>query len=104
MFAIIGILVVVGAVLGGYLMEHGTLKVLIQPTKLVIIGGEALGKVLIGNPLHILKKIAGSIPGVFKGSKFTKTFYLDCLKMMYDLLNKARKECLMALDADGEYA
>src|ERR1051325_1379846 len=102
MFAIIGILVVIGAVLGGYLMEHGNLKVLIQPAELVIIGGAALGTVLIGNPLHILKKIAGSIPGVFKGSKFTKVFYLDCLKMMYELLNKARKEGLMALEADVE--
>jgi len=47
MFAIIGILVVVGAVMGGYLMEHGNIKVLIQPAELVIIGGASLGTVLI---------------------------------------------------------
>ncbi len=102
MFAIIGILVVIGGIVGGYLMEHGNLKVLVQPAELVIIGGAALGTVFIANPLHVIKKIAGGIPGIFKGSKFTKAFYLDSLKMMYDLLNKARKEGLMALENDVE--
>ena len=102
MFAIIGILVVVGAVVGGYLMEHGNLKVLIQPAELIIIGGAALGTLLVANPLHVLKNIAACLPGVFKGSKFNKQFYLDSLKMMYDLLNKARKEGLMALENDVE--
>ena len=50
MFIIIGILVVLGAVAGGYLMEHGNLKVLIQPAELLIIGGAAMGTVLIANP------------------------------------------------------
>ena len=72
MFAIIGILVVFGAVVAGYLMEHGNLKVLIQPAELVIIGGAAIGTVLVANPLHILKKIAGGCAGVFGGSKFTQ--------------------------------
>jgi chemotaxis protein MotA len=83
-------------------MEHGNLKVLIQPAELVIIGGAAVGTVLIGNPLHIIKKIAGGIGGVFGGSKFTKQAYIDALKMMYELLNKARKEGLMSLEADVE--
>jgi chemotaxis protein MotA len=47
MFAIIGIVVVIGAILGGYLMEHGNIKVLIQPAELLIIGGAAAGTVLI---------------------------------------------------------
>ena len=102
MFAIIGILVVFGAIVGGYLMEHGNLRVLMQPAELLIIGGAGLGTILIANPLYILKKIAGGIPGVFKGSKYTKQLYLDSLKMMYDLLNKARKEGLMALESDVE--
>jgi chemotaxis protein MotA len=54
MFAIIGILVVFGAVVGGYLMEHGHLKVLLQPAELLIIGGAGAGTVLVANPLHIL--------------------------------------------------
>jgi chemotaxis protein MotA len=102
MFAIIGIVVVFGCVLAGYLMEHGPLLVLMQPAELVIIGGAALGTVLIANPLHILKQIVGGIAGVFAGSKFTKQRYLDSLRMTYELLNKARREGLMTLENDVE--
>ena len=102
MFAIIGIVVVFGAVIGGYLLEHGNLKVLVQPAELVVIGGAAIGTVLIANPLHILKQIASGIGGVFGGSKFTEKYYLDSLKMMYELLNKARREGLMSLESDVE--
>ena len=56
MFSIIGIVVVFGAVVAGYLMEHGNLKVLMQPAELIIILGAAIGTVLIANPMHILKK------------------------------------------------
>ena len=102
MFAIIGIVVVFGCVVAGYLMEHGNLRVLIQPAELIIIGGAAVGTLLVANPLHILKKIAGGIGGVFGGSKFGKQTYIQTLKMMYDLLNKARKDGLMALESDVE--
>lgn len=102
MFAIIGIVVVFGAIASGYLMEHGNLRVLMQPAELIIIGGAAIGTVLIANPLHILKQIAAGVVGVFKGSKITKQYYVQSLKMMYDLLSKARKEGLMALEADVE--
>lgn len=102
MFVIIGIVVVFGAVLGGYLMEHGHIKVLLQPAELLIIGGAGLGTVLISNPMHILKKIAAGLGGVFGGSKFTTQRYLESLKMMYELLNKARKDGLVALESDVE--
>ncbi len=102
MFAIIGILVVFGAVLGGYLMEHGKLLVLVQPAELLIIGMAAVGTLLIGNPLHILKGVGAGLGGVFKGSKLTKGWYLDSLKMLYELFNKARKEGLVALESDTE--
>jgi len=102
MFSIIGILIVIAAILGGYLMEHGNIKVLLQPAELLIIAGAAMGTVLIANPLHILKKIASGVAGVFSGSKFTKERYIDSLKMMYDLFNKARKEGLMGLESDVE--
>jgi chemotaxis protein MotA len=102
MFAIIGIVVVFGAVVGGYLMEHGHLKVLLQPAELLIIAGAGAGTVLVANPLHILKKIAGGIVAVFGGSKYTKQRYIELLKTIYDLLNKARKEGLMSLEADVE--
>src|SRR5437870_4201257 len=102
MFAIIGIVVVFGAVVGGYLMEHGNLMVLIQPAELLIIGGAAAGTVLIANPLHILKQIAAGLAGVFGGSKFSKQFYLESLKTIYDLFNKARREGLVSLESDIE--
>src|SRR5438094_8356607 len=100
MFAIIGIVVVFGSIVGGYLMEHGNLMVLIQPAELLIIGGGAAGTVLIANPLHILKQIAGGVAGVFGSSKFTKQAYPDSLKTIYDLFNKARREGLVSLDID----
>lgn len=100
MFVIIGIVVVFGCIVAGYLMEHGNLKVLIQPAELVIIGGAALGTVLIANPLHILTKIIAGVLGALKGSPFTKKRYVSTLKMIFDLCNKARKEGLVALEAD----
>jgi len=102
MFVIIGIVVVFGAVLAGYLMEHGSLKVLVQPAELVIIGGAAIGTVLIGNPLYILKALVGGLAGAFTGSKLDKPKYLETLKMMFELLGRARKEGLMALETDSD--
>jgi chemotaxis protein MotA len=102
MFTIIGILVVFGAVVAGYLMEHGALGVLVQPAELIIIGGAGIGTVLIANPMHILKKIAGGITGTFRGSSFTEERYLLTLKMMYELFTRARKEGLMALETDSD--
>jgi len=101
MFVIIGIVVVIGAVIAGYLMEHGNLKVLVQPAELVIIGGAAAGTVLIANPLHILKAIIGGVVGAFGGSKYNKDKYLETLKMVYELFSRARKEGLMSLEADS---
>ena len=102
MFVIIGIVVVIGAIVGGYLMERGNLRVLLQPAELIIIGGAAVGTVLIANPLHILKAMAGGIAGAFGGSKFGKQKYLETLKMMYELITRARKEGLMALETDSD--
>ena len=92
MFAIIGIVIVFGCIVAGYLMEHGNLKVLLQPAELVIILGAAIGTVLIANPLHILKKLAGGVAATFGGSPFNKERYMDSLKLMYELFSRARKE------------
>src|SRR3954467_6348414 len=102
MFVIIGVLVVIGAVVGGYLMEHGKIAVLLQPAELLIIAGAGMGTVLIANPLHILKKIVSGVMAVFKGSPYGKQKYLDSLKLYYEILNKARREGLMALETDIE--
>jgi chemotaxis protein MotA len=70
MFVIIGLVVVISAIVGGYLMEKGNIRVLLQPAELLIIGGAAIGTVLIANPSHILKKIVSGFVGVFGGSKY----------------------------------
>lgn len=102
MFAIIGIVVVFGAVIGGFLMEHGKLPVLVQPSEFIIIGVAASGTLLIANPLRILKKIGAGFASVFKESPFSKERYLTSLKMLYDVFNRARREGLVSLEADAD--
>lgn len=102
MFALIGTLVVIGAVVGGYLLEQGHIRVLMQPAELLIIGGAAVGTLLIGNPPRILKRIIQSFKGIISGSKFNQARYVDSLKMVFELLNKARKDGLVALETDIE--
>src|SRR5579862_3767397 len=102
MFVIIGIVVVFGAVIGGYLMEKGPLAVLVQPAELIIIGGAAIGTVLIANPPHILKGIIAGITGAFGSSPYNKQRYLDAMKMMYELFGRARKDGMMVLESDSD--
>jgi len=89
-------------VLSGFLMEKGPLPVLIQPSEIVIIGGAALGTMLAGNPMYVLKKIIGGLMLVLKGSKYSKQRYLESLKMMFQVFNKARKGGLVAIETDIE--
>lgn len=100
MFAIIGIVVVIGAILGGFMMEKGPLPVLIQPAELLIIGGAALGTILIANPLPIVIKLFKGVLGVLSGSKYTKAYYLESIKMMNDMFAYARKNGLPKLEGD----
>jgi chemotaxis protein MotA len=100
MFAIIGIVVVIGCIIGGYLLEHGNLMVLMQPAELLIIGGSAAGTVLIANPLHVLKKLVSGILGVMKGSHYTAVVFLDALKFMNDFFSTARKQGIASLEGD----
>jgi chemotaxis protein MotA len=102
MFAIIGIVVVFGAVIGGFLMEKGHMAVLLQPAELIIIAGAAMGTLLVANPLRVLKAIVAGLLGTLKGSPFTKERYLSTLKMLYEFLNKVRKEGLLAVEMDVE--
>ena len=102
MFAIIGIFLVFAAIIGGFLMEKGNLTVLLQPAELIIIGGAAVGSLLVANPPRILKSIASGLVAMLKGSPFTKDRYLDTLRMMYRFLNKVRKEGLLAVEMDVE--
>jgi chemotaxis protein MotA len=100
MFAIIGIVVVFGAVVGGYLMEKGHMAVLLQPAELLIILGAASGTVLVANPPYILSRILKGITAAFTPSRLTKAWYLDSLKMLYELCDQARRGGLASLEAE----
>jgi chemotaxis protein MotA len=102
MFAIIGIVVVIGSVIGGFLMEKGKMAVLVQPAELLILVGAAAGTLLVANPMHIIKGVMAGLMGVLKGSPFGKARYLSTLKMMYQFLNKVRKEGLLSVEMDVE--
>jgi chemotaxis protein MotA len=102
MFAIIGIVVVFGAIVAGYLMEKGNLLVLVQPAELIIIGGAALGTLFVANPMHIIKAMVSGVLGVLKPSPFSKKRYLGTLRMMFEFLNKVRKEGLLSVENDVE--
>ncbi len=102
MFVIIGALIVVGSVLGGYLLSHGKLPILFQPFELLIILGAAVGTLLIGNPLAVVIGIIKGALGTLKGSPYNKVFYTEQLKMLNDVFTYARKNGLVKLEADVE--
>jgi chemotaxis protein MotA len=102
MFAIVGILVVFGAVVGGYLMEKGNIMVLLQPAELLIIGGAALGTIFVANPPTTLKGMLAGLKSVFGSSKYSKALYVDTLKGMFAVMQKARKKGLTDLESDVE--
>ncbi len=102
MLILVGLLVVIVAVLGGYVGAHGRLGALWQPYELVIIGGAALGAFLVGTPLKLVKQTLAAVVGTFKGPQYRRQDYLDVLSLLYELLNKARKEGFMALEEHVE--
>lgn len=101
MVAFVGLAVVTVAIIGGFLMEGGKLLVLFQPAEFVIIGGAAFGAVLIGNGPSVLKTLFGQLLSLQKTGP-TKQDYLDMLVMLYELLNVARKDGIVALESHIE--
>ncbi|MEJ2059008.1 MAG: flagellar motor stator protein MotA [Gammaproteobacteria bacterium] len=102
MNAIIGFVLVVGSVVGGYVLSHGHLEALLQPFELMIIGGAALGAFVTANPMSLVIKVIKGVPSLLGGSKYNKGMYLEMFGLMYQLFNKARKEGLMSIEADIE--
>jgi chemotaxis protein MotA len=100
MISIIGIVIVLGAIAGGYMMEHGKFAVLMQPAELVIIFGAAIGTLVVANPVATLMKIVSGLTGVLKGSPFTKVYYLETLKMLYELFTLSRKAGMAKLEEE----
>jgi chemotaxis protein MotA len=99
MKVIIGFITVFVCVFGGFMWSGGQLLALWHPPELMIIGGGALGAFIVANPPVILKAVGGKLPGLFKGSAYSKQSYLDLLALLYEVFQKARKEGLMSLEA-----
>lgn len=98
MFAIIGAVVVIIGVVGGFVIEGGPVAVLIQPIELMIIMGAAIGSLLVMSPLAVLKGIVGAALGVLKGDPYTKERYVDLLKTLFELFTVAKRDGLIALE------
>ena len=102
MLKIAGFLVVIGCVLGGFLLSKGKLAALWHTTEILIIGGAAFGAFLVANNMSTVKKVFGKVPAVLFGHRFGKPFYLDVLGVLYEILNKSRREGMMSIEADIE--
>lgn len=102
MLILVGFIVVILSVVGGFVASHGKLAALWQPFELVIIGGAAFGAFLAGTPIKTVKQTFAAVIGVLKGPRYKAKDYLDVLSLLYELLNRARKEGFMALESHIE--
>ncbi len=102
MFVIVGWVTVMGSIFGGYVMAGGHLGGLWQPLEVVMIAGGAIGAFIAANNSHGLKHTISALGGCFKGSKFSKAYYMNLLGLLFELLAKVRKEGLMSLEGDVE--
>ena len=102
MLVIVGYVVVLGAIFGGFAMAGGHLGALWQPLELLMIGGGALGAFLVGNTMKSIKATFKDLPTLLKGSKYSKDNYMELMALMYELLGKVRKEGLMSIEGDVE--
>ena len=102
MLVIVGTLVVLISVLGGYLLSHGQLLALWQPFELMIIGGGAAGAFLIANPMSIVKASFRDMLGLMKGPKYKHQDYVDLLSLLYDIFSLTRKSGLLSLESHIE--
>ena len=96
------IVIVFGSVLYGFVMSHGQLLALWQPFEILIIVGAAFGAFLLSNPWHVVMSAFRMVPQVVMGSRVNKAMYMDVLGLLYDILNKARREGIMAIESDVE--
>ena len=102
MFVIIGLLMVLGSVVTGYLMHHGKLAVLWQPNEFVILGGAGLGSMIMANPLPVIKGVFAQAMGLLKANPFGAKAYAELLQVLYEIFQKARKDGLVGLEAHIE--
>ncbi|HQT01337.1 MAG: flagellar motor stator protein MotA [Hydrogenophilales bacterium 16-64-46] len=100
MLVIVGWVVVLLCVFGGFALAGGHLAALWHPIELIIIGGGAIGAFIVSNNNKALKATMKALPTLFKGSKYNQALYMDLLALLYELLTKIRKEGLMSVEAD----
>jgi chemotaxis protein MotA len=99
---IVGYVVILASVFGGYALAGGHLAALLQPLELLMIGGAAAGAFVVGNGMKAIKATLKALPTCLKGSKYTKDMYMDLMALLYDILAKVRKEGLMTIESDVE--
>jgi chemotaxis protein MotA len=97
---LIGYVVVMASVFGGFAMAGGHLAALWQPLEVLMIGGAAIGAFFVGNDAKAVKATFKALPSVLKGSRYTKTLYLELMALLSEILNKVRKEGLMSIETD----
>ena len=102
MFVIIGLLIVFGSILGGYTMHHGKIAVLIQISEFIIIGGAALGAMVISNPPALVKRIFTGLLSLLKSNPYNEKAFAELLQVLYDVFQTARKEGLIGLESHIE--
>ena len=102
MFAIIGLLLVAGSVIIGFMMEKGNPYILIQPAEFVIIFGAALGAFFIASPPKVITAVVKNVAAIITSKSPDKAKYLDLLLLLYQLFSKIRKEGLISIESDIE--
>ncbi len=102
MLVIVGCLIVIGSVFGGFVLAGGHLVALYQPVELLMIGGAAVGAFVLGNTSKALKATFKALPTIMQRPKYTKVLYMDLMALLYDLLAKVRKDGLMSIESDIE--
>ncbi|TAL69858.1 MAG: flagellar motor stator protein MotA [Bacteroidetes bacterium] len=102
MFVIVGIVIVFGALMAGYLMAGGNIGVLMQISEFIIIGGAAVGSLVIANSMATIKKIIAGVLQTLKGPRVNKTAYVELLMLLYEIFQFAKREGLIALESHVE--
>lgn len=102
MLVIIGYLLAMGCIFGGYMLHGGNIQVILKalPTEMMVIGGGALGAFVVNNQTKVIKATFRAIPAVLKSSVHTKKSHLELMALLFDILQKARKEGLMSIEQD----
>ncbi len=104
MLVIIGYIVAFGCIFGTYVLHGGNVQVILKalPFEMITIGGGAIGAFIVCNQPKVLKATAKAIPGVMKSSRYTKARFMELMALLYEILQKARKEGLMSIESDVE--